>query len=99
MLPLSSAAALPETLYAFQHQLLQPRSLAAPANPATILGSCSLNAPMAEHATNVLGDICASLRELARAATSTQGQEALRQWLGAPAEDVIGFWLNEYIAE
>jgi hypothetical protein len=71
-------------------------------NPLTVLPFCTALAPLPEHTKNVLSDICPSIGDLARAATSKEGQEAIRHWLSGPttqAEEVIGFWLNEYIAD
>jgi hypothetical protein len=101
ILPISTASSLQPTLYAFHHQLLKSRSVPVPVDPATILPYCTPCAPLPEHATNVLSDICPSLGDLARAATTKDGQETIRHWLSEPtqAEEVIGFWLNEYIAD
>jgi len=56
---------------------------------------------MAEHTKNVLSDVFVSFKDLAAAATTTDGQQVIRGYLDGPtqAEDVISFWLNEYIAE
>jgi len=50
----------------------------------------------------MLTDICHSIPELAQAASTQDGQEVLRQWIPEPskaANDIIGFWEQEYIVD
>ncbi|KAM0164467.1 hypothetical protein ACHAPG_000665 [Botrytis cinerea] len=58
---------------------------------------------MTEHTRNILSDICHSIPELVRTASTTGGQEQLREWLSEPnpesALDVIDFWKREYLLE
>ena len=61
-----------------------------------LLPYCSVNAPIPEHDRNVLSEIYHSIAELAQAATTQEGQEALKKWLDGPlAENVIQFWEEE----
>jgi hypothetical protein len=106
IIPLSSVSTLRATLSSFQRQLSQTRSAGRPPqiNPTTaLLPFCSVNGPIPEHARNVLSDICHSIPELAQAATTRDGQDALRQWLTEPSPDVAGniieFWEQEYFFE
>lgn len=73
------------------------------ANPAaTLLPYCSTNPPIPEHARNVVSDLCRSIPDVSRLATTQEGQTALRQWLSdapAVAEDIIGFWAQEFIVD
>jgi hypothetical protein len=58
---------------------------------------------MPEHTRNVLSDIFHNIRDLALAATTTDGQEEIRRWLSEPtpqqADGVIAFWSQEYVAD
>lgn len=104
VIPLPTVSSLTQTVFAFHRQLFQPHTPLSQINPATaLLPFCSNNPPIPEHARNVLSDICHSIPELAQAATTPDGQKGLKSWLTEPspavAEDVIGFWEQEYIAE
>ena len=73
-------------------------------NPETaLLPYCSNNPPIPEHARNVVSDLYHSIPELSQAATTPAGRQALMEYLTDPsltvAEDVVGFWEQEYIAE
>ena len=55
---------------------------------------------MPEHSRNVLGEHCRSLAEVAQAATTSDGQMMLNRVLPKHvAEEVIGFWEQEYCTE
>ena len=73
-------------------------------NPAALLlPYCTLCPPIPEHARNVLGEAYHSMAELAQAATTTDGQTALRSLLSDPShsvvEEIIDFWAQEYCTE
>jgi hypothetical protein len=105
MLPLHSVAYLQTALLSFQRQIVQ--SLGAPQQPRidpreSLLPFCSVIGPIPEHARNVLSDICHSIPEVARAASTPEGQDGLRQWVTDPPQavgDIIGFWQEEYIVD
>ncbi|TAQ86048.1 hypothetical protein B7494_g5628 [Chlorociboria aeruginascens] len=106
IIPLSSISSLPAILFAFQRQLVATASATAPPSiPAirSLLPFCSVNGPLPQHASNVLSDICNSIPELAHAATTKDGQDALRKWVTEPTpgvtDDIIEFWVQEYVVE
>ena len=106
ILPLDSVSSLQALLFAFQRQLVQARKEASKprANPiATLLPFCSTNPPIPEHARNIVSDVYPSIPYLAQAATTQGGQKDIRRWLSGTvpgvAEDIIGFWEQEFIAE
>jgi hypothetical protein len=105
ILPLSEVDMLPKTLVGFQQELVNTRKATASApqiNPLpSLLPYCSTNPPIAEHVRNVVSDICPSVPLLAQAATTKDGQQLLRQWLPATgeAEDIIGFWEQEFVVD
>ena len=105
VLPLSGVDMLLKTLIGFQQQLVYTREavdLAAKFNPATaLLPYCSTNPPIPEHLRNILSDVCHSIPGLAQAATTQDGQEGLRHWLPetGEAEDIIGFWEQEFVVD
>jgi len=105
ILPLFELDMLQKTLCAFQQQLVNTRQ-ATPSAPqinplAGLLPYCSTNLPMPEHARNILSDVCQSIPLLAQAATTNDGQQLLRQWLPSTgeAEDIIGFWEQEFVVD
>lgn len=104
IIPLSEPLSLQATLFAYQRQLLQSREIPAFINAATaVLPYCTDCAPLPEHTLNVLSDVFHNFKELAMAATTADGKDQIRSWLDAQlsqhAEGVIGFWLQEYVAE
>lgn len=113
IIPLPSVVALPSTLWSFARQLMAPRLTPPIVDPVTdILPYCTAGGvqqrQLPEHARNVLSDIVHSLRDLAAAATTPDGQVVLRQWLSdgtgnsrgsRVAEEVIEFWQVEYIVQ
>jgi hypothetical protein len=103
IIPLAHASSLQTTLWSFQRQLVQKRAVPAVVNPVTaILPFCTSGKPLAEHTRNVISDICDSFGGVARMATSSEGQAALRGFLSETpqqAEDVIAFWQQEYMAD
>lgn len=104
ILPLSTVSSLIQTISAFHRQLFQSHTYLSTINPATaLLPYCTNNPPIPEHARNVLSDICHGIPDLAQAATTTEGRRGLKSWLTEPspavAEDIIGFWEQEYVAE
>ena len=104
-LPLFRVDILLKTLLAFQQQLVRTRQATHPAlklNPVTaLLPYCSTNPPIPEHLRNILSDVCRSIPNLAQAATTQDGQQGLRQWLPetGEAEDIIGFWEQEFVVD
>ena len=106
ILPLASIESLQATLFSFQRQLVHTRrTISAPrVNDAiALLPYCSVHPPLSEHARNVLSDVFQSIPQLAHAATTLEGQDYLRQYLSEPnlgtAENIIGFWAQEYVAD
>jgi hypothetical protein len=105
VLPLFEIGMLPKMLLTFQQQLATTRKATASVpqiNPLTsLLAYCSTNPPIPEHVRNILSDVCKSVPLLAQAATTKDGQELLRHWLPCTgeAEDVIGFWEQEFVVD
>lgn len=104
IIPLFSLSTLQTTLSNFQYQLVHKRRSAAPTpvQPAlSLLPYCTNNPPLPEHARNVVSDICHSLADVARAATTADGQLGLKEWLdprvAGAAQDIIDFWEEEII--
>ncbi|CZR50982.1 uncharacterized protein PAC_00857 [Phialocephala subalpina] len=106
VMPLTTLTNLQSTLSSFQRQLFNSRSAASSASRlnsvVALLPYCSNN-PLPEHARNVLSDLVHSIPDLAQAATTREGQAALRQWFSDSmpqvAEDVIAFWEQEFIVD
>jgi hypothetical protein len=106
IIPLFSLRSLQDTLFKFQRQLIATRKeIQIPkANPATtLLPSCSLNPPIPEHPKDLLSDVFHNIGELAGAATGRDGQAYIRNLVSEPnsavAEDIIGFWEQEFLVE
>jgi len=102
IIPLHSLLSLPATISTYHRQTLKAKTTVVTAKPLGVLAYCSLTGhQLREHTVNVLSDVCHGFRELAEAATTTDGQRAIKDWVEdkAQAEDAIGFWLEEYIAE
>lgn len=56
--------------------------------------------PLSTHTTNVLSDLCHSLREVARLAETEVGRGVLGEWLGEEeGKWVAEFWEGEWIVE
>jgi hypothetical protein len=105
ILPLFDLDSLQKTSFAFQQQLVNTRR-AVSSTPQIIsvtalLPYCSTNPPLPEHVRNILSDVCKSIPELAQAATTQDGQQVLRNWLPdtGDAEDIIGFWEQEFVVD
>lgn len=81
--------------------MLQAKPIVAPVPPVTILPHCSPGAQLQEHAKNVLSDMFHGFSELAVAATTPEGQHAIREYVPdkGQAEEAIRFWLYEFIVE
>jgi hypothetical protein len=110
LLPLSAIASLPGILCGFQRQIVSTRSAASRTRVdplTTLLPYCTINPPMPEHARNVVSDLYSSIPALAKAATTREGKEGIRQYLSdipsvagrTVAEDVIDFWRQEFLVE
>jgi len=101
IIPLFSVSTLQSTLFGFQRQLVVGRKSAASTprsdSRITLLPYCSVNTPIPEHDRNVLSELYHSIPEVAQAATTREGQEALKEWLDGPllAASVVGFWEEE----
>ncbi len=54
---------------------------------------------MSEHATNVLSDLCGSLRGVAEMAGTEEGGRVLGEWVGREGEGVREFWGGEWVWE
>ncbi|KAH6648480.1 hypothetical protein BKA67DRAFT_365057 [Truncatella angustata] len=100
IIPLSSTRELPATIMAFHRQLM---TSAAPIKQAVtarcLLSHCSEIHHLGEHTTNLLSDITTDFRDLVHKATTLEGQQNLRDYLGNDAERVIKFWQDEYLVE
>jgi hypothetical protein len=102
ILPLFRVDLLLPTLFGFQRELVNTREAAvsAPKHKAVnaLLPYWSTNPPIPEHLRNVLSDVCPGIPGLAQAATTEDGQQMLRHWLPetGEAEDIIGFWEQEF---
>ena len=106
IIPLFSLRSLQDTLFKFQRQLIAiKKEIQIPqAKPAiTLLPYCSLNPPIPEHPKNLLSDVCHTVGELAQATTTRDGQAYIRNLVSetnsAVAEDIIGFWEQEFLVE
>jgi len=105
ILPLFGIDVLLKTLFGFQQQLVYSREALdqaqKPKSVTALLPYCSTNPPIPEHLRNVLSDVCHSIPSLAQAATTQEGQAGLRQWLPetGEAEDIIGFWEQEFVVD
>ncbi|TGO41352.1 hypothetical protein BHYA_0023g00620 [Botrytis hyacinthi] len=103
ILPLTSVPQILSIVQPFQRQLcIIPSSKRVDAQ-YELLPFCHVGNTMTEHTRNILSDICHSVPELARTASTNDGQRQLREWLSEPnpesAQDVIDFWKREYLLE
>ncbi|TGO84909.1 hypothetical protein BPOR_0452g00080 [Botrytis porri] len=103
ILPLMSVPQILSIVQPFQRQVcIVPSSERVDAQ-YELLPFSHVGNTMTEHTRNVLSDICQSVPELARTASTTDGQKQLREWLSEPspesAQDVIDFWTREYLLE
>jgi hypothetical protein len=101
IIPLNSLRALPTTLFVYQRQMLRAKTISAPIAPLSVLPYCSSGSQLHEHTKNVLSDMYHGFSELAVAATTTDGQNAIKEYLPdrGQSEEAIRFWLYEYIVE
>lgn len=81
--------------------MLQAKLIIGSVSPVTILPHCSARAQLQEHTKNVLSDMFHGFSELAMAATTANGQNAIKDYVPdkEQAENAIQFWLCEYIVE
>ncbi|EPE32399.1 hypothetical protein GLAREA_07532 [Glarea lozoyensis ATCC 20868] len=106
ILPLYSIASFQQTLDKFRRAVsssTKPKSVSS-GNPAVVLlPYCTLRPPIPEHTRNILGEEYHCIAELAQAATTPDGQVALRRLLPDPSnsvvDEVIDFWAQEYCTE
>lgn len=101
IMPLNSLRALPTAIFVCQRQMLQAKTIVAPVPPLSILPHCSARAQLQEHTKNVLSDMFHDFSELAVAATTAEGQNAIKEYVPdkEQAEEAIRFWLCEFIVE
>lgn len=100
--PIATIESLPNTIFQFQRLRLSTRpTLPVISAVKDILPYCSVNAPLSEHCTYVLHEVCDGFRGLVVAATTLDGQEELARSLDDQkvAADVAEFWKTEYILE
>ncbi|CAG8950344.1 hypothetical protein HYFRA_00006837 [Hymenoscyphus fraxineus] len=103
IIPLHSVSSLSVTIGKFWQQIAaSPRSQStATANPATVLlPYCSLKPPIQEHLRNIITENVHRIGDLSELATTREGKEALRELLpetGTDADDIIGFWEQEFV--
>jgi hypothetical protein len=81
--------------------MLQAKTIVAPIEPRSVLPYCSSGTQLHEHTKNVLSDMFHGFADLAMAATTAEGQDAIREYVPdkLQAEEAIRFWLDEYIVE
>lgn len=95
ILPLTSVSQLLTTLQSFQRQLCVVPSSRKVDAQYELLPFSNVGDAMTEHTRNILSDICHSIPELAGIATTSDGQEQLRDWLSEPnpnsAQNIIDF--------
>ncbi|OBT59467.1 hypothetical protein VE04_00294 [Pseudogymnoascus sp. 24MN13] len=101
IIPLNSLRALSTAIFVCQRQLLQAKPIIALVSPVTILPHCAARAQLLEHTRNVLSDMFHGFSELAAAATTADGQNAIKEYVPdkGQAEQAIEFWLSEYVVE
>lgn len=107
IIPLYNLDSLLKTLYDFNHAFFINSTDQAKLTirPGThVLPYCSANPPLSEHSRNILRDLVPCLRDLADAATTRDGQAAIRESFGGEkgaivANDVMDFWRVEYVFE
>ncbi|TGO62703.1 hypothetical protein BOTNAR_0110g00150 [Botryotinia narcissicola] len=103
ILPLISVPQILSIVQPFQRQLCIVPSSKRVDSQYELLPFSHVGNTMTEHTRNILSDICHSVPELARTASTTDGQKQLREWLSEPnsesAQDVIDFWKREYLLE
>ncbi|OBT76238.1 hypothetical protein VF21_04993 [Pseudogymnoascus sp. 05NY08] len=96
IIPLNSLRALSTAFFVCQRQILQAKPIIAPISPVTILPHCSARTQqLQEHTRNVLSDMFHGFSELAMAATTPDGQNAINEYVPdkEQAEQAIEFWL------
>jgi hypothetical protein len=105
ILPIYSIASFQKTVDSFRRQIsgsTRPDQTSSGKPAALLLPYCTLCPPIQEYARNILGEEYHTLAEIAQAATTTDGQVAMRALLSdqsnshSVAEEVIDFWAQEY---
>jgi hypothetical protein len=106
ILPMYSIASFQKAVDQFRQQVsaITRPDRVSNGNPAVILlPYCTLCPPIPEHTRNVLGEGYHSIAELAQAATTGEGQIALRSLLpeSSPSvgDEIVDFWAKEYCIE
>lgn len=81
--------------------MLQAKPIIPTVSPVNILPHCSAHGQLHEHTKNVLSDIFHGFSELAVAATTADGQNAIKEYVPDKdqAKQAIQFWLCEYVVE
>lgn len=102
IIPICSIETLPSMIFQFQRLRLQAHQPSPATNSIkNILPYCSANAPLSEHNTYVLSDVCTGFRDLTMAATTKEGQDELGRCLDGQqtVADIVNFWKTEYVSE
>jgi hypothetical protein len=101
IIPLNSLRALSTAIFVYQRQILHAKPIISPVPPVTILPHCSARGQLQEHTKNVLSDMFHGFSELAVAATTAGGQNAIKEYVPDKdqAKQAIQFWLCEYVVE
>ncbi|RKF57370.1 hypothetical protein GcM3_188016 [Golovinomyces cichoracearum] len=103
VVPLFRVESLEVTLNEFRQQLRMP-----PLSPRIIvpevalLPYCSIHPPIPEHARNLLSDICPNIAGLQALVITHEGMQKLANILSdypPLTQEIVGFWINEYIIE
>ncbi|KAI1870280.1 hypothetical protein JX265_006450 [Neoarthrinium moseri] len=97
IIPVPTVESLPTAIKAFHYQLstsAASRQLVTPAR--SLLPYCSDTGSLPEHAVNVISDITAGFKDLVSKATTPDGKQLLKDYLGEDADRVIRFWKDEY---
>lgn len=80
-----------------------PRAPATPHVPTLALlphvTSTAPLRPLGTHTTNVLSDLCHSLKEVARLCETDGGRGVLGEWLGEEGKGIGEFWEGEWFVE
>ncbi|KAL8697133.1 MAG: hypothetical protein Q9224_002455 [Gallowayella concinna] len=102
MLPIASTSQLLPSLTTYVASSATKHPIPALPSSRTLLRQITVTAPacpLSEHSTNVLSDICRSIKEVAVMTESDQGMKVLEDFLGEDAKKIQSFWAEEWICE
>ncbi|KAL8798364.1 MAG: hypothetical protein Q9182_006728 [Xanthomendoza sp. 2 TL-2023] len=102
MLPIASASQLIPSLNTYVASSVIKHPMMALPSSRTLLQQITATGPtcpLSEHSTNVLSDICHSIKEVAAMTESDQGMKVLEDFLGEDAKKIESFWAEEWICE